>query len=113
MVTADLGSDTGVDAPGAGGPDLQAFFTTKDNGTGMGLPISRSIIESHGGRLWAAGASGRVQLFSSLCPPRPRSRITPGFRKSCAGFQIYAAEETARLRRIRDDREARTAIFSL
>jgi signal transduction histidine kinase len=62
-------SDTGVGFP----PEqadliFRAFFTTKDSGTGMGLPISRSIIESHGGRLWAAGASGRGATFQFTLP---------------------------------------------
>jgi len=52
-------SDTGVGLPPERGDQIfQAFFTTKDNGTGMGLPISRSIIESHGGRLWATANAG-------------------------------------------------------
>jgi signal transduction histidine kinase len=62
-------SDTGVGLPTEQAEQIfRAFFTTKDNGTGMGLPITRSIIESHGGRLWVTDTSGRVQLFSSPCP---------------------------------------------
>jgi PAS domain S-box-containing protein len=56
-------SDTGVGLPPEQADQIfRAFFTTKDNGTGMGLPISRSIIESHGGRLWAAGQGATFQF---------------------------------------------------
>src|SRR3981189_2347061 len=62
-------TDTGVGLPSEQGDQIfRAFFTTKDNGTGMGLPISRSIIESHGGRLWATGASGRGATFQFTLP---------------------------------------------
>jgi signal transduction histidine kinase len=62
-------SDTGVGLPPEQADQIfKAFFTTKDNGTGMGLPISRSIIESHGGRLWAAVASGRGATFQFTLP---------------------------------------------
>jgi signal transduction histidine kinase len=62
-------SDTGVGLPREKADQIfSAFFTTKHNGTGMGLPISRSIIESHGGRLWAAGAPGRGATFQFTLP---------------------------------------------
>jgi PAS domain S-box-containing protein len=62
-------SDTGVGLPPEQGDLIfKAFFTTKENGTGMGLPISRSIIESHGGRLWAAGTSRRGATFQFTLP---------------------------------------------
>jgi PAS domain S-box-containing protein len=62
-------SDTGTGLlPEQAEQIFRAFFTTKDNGTGMGLPISRSIIESHGGRLWAAGGSGRGATFQFTLP---------------------------------------------
>jgi len=62
-------SDTGVGlSPEQADQIFKAFFTTKDNGTGMGLPISRSIIESHGGRLWATGVPGSGATFQFTLP---------------------------------------------
>src|SRR6202049_2620555 len=62
-------SDTGFGLPSEQADQIfRAFFTTKDQGIGMGLPISRSIIESHGGHLWATGASGRGATFQFTLP---------------------------------------------
>jgi PAS domain S-box-containing protein len=57
-------SDTGMGLPRQQADKIfNAFFTTKTRGTGMGLRISRSIVESHGGRLWAADNSPRGASF--------------------------------------------------
>jgi PAS domain S-box-containing protein len=57
-------SDSGVGLPPREADQIfNAFFTTKSHGTGMGLRISRSIVESHGGRLWAADNSPRGASF--------------------------------------------------
>jgi PAS domain S-box-containing protein len=62
-------SDTGVGLPPQqAGLIFGAFFTTKRDGTGMGLRIGRSIVESHGGRLWAADNSPRGATFHFTLP---------------------------------------------
>ncbi len=62
-------SDTGAGLPPEKSDQVfRAFFTTKNNGTGMGLPISRSIIESHGGRLWVSETSARGATFQFTLP---------------------------------------------
>jgi signal transduction histidine kinase/streptogramin lyase len=62
-------SDTGMGLPPQD-PDkiFSAFFTTKTHGTGMGLRISRSIVETHGGRLWATDNSPRGATFQFTLP---------------------------------------------
>jgi len=62
-------SDTGVGLPPQHADQIfYAFFTTKLHGTGMGLSISRSIVESHNGRLWAADNSPRGARFHVALP---------------------------------------------
>jgi C4-dicarboxylate-specific signal transduction histidine kinase len=68
-------SDTGVGLPPRQADQIfNAFFTTKPHGTGMGLRISRSIIESHGGRLWAAENSPRGANFCFSLPTEAEAR---------------------------------------
>jgi PAS domain S-box-containing protein len=62
-------SDTGVGLPPEQAEQIfNSFFSTKTQGTGMGLSISRSIIESHGGRLWASSNSERGATFNFTLP---------------------------------------------
>ena len=61
--------DTGVGLP-AENPNqiFESFVTTKPQGTGMGLAIARSIVESHGGRLWAIANAGPGAAFLFTLP---------------------------------------------
>lgn len=62
-------SDTGVGLPTDNADQIfSTFFTTKPQGSGMGLAISRSIVESHGGRLWATANSGQGATFHFNLP---------------------------------------------
>ena len=102
--------DTGVGF----GPDgaerlFEAFYTTKSDGMGIGLSVSRSIIESHHGRLWAAANDGPGATFSFSIPeysgdestcPRDRRRCTrrsPAMPRMQRGFhESYASTRVGR-----------------
>jgi PAS domain S-box-containing protein len=73
-----LVSDTGPGLP-VGNVDqiFSAFFTTKPQGSGMGLAISRSIVESHGGRLWATANNGRGATFHFTLPTAAETLQVP------------------------------------
>jgi signal transduction histidine kinase len=63
-------SDTGVGLPAEKRDHIfDAFFTTKPQGSGMGLAITRSIVESHGGHLWATANSAQGATFHFTLPP--------------------------------------------
>ena len=72
-------SDTGVGLPVENADQIfSAFFTTKPTGSGMGLAISRSIVESHGGRLWASTNDRRGAIFYFTLPTQttPTTNVT-------------------------------------
>ena len=86
-VKSQLGEDgqieISVNDTGPGLPLFQAdqifdaFFTTKAQGSGMGLAISKSIIESHGGRIWANGGGGCGARFHFTLPAAPAKTNPP------------------------------------
>jgi signal transduction histidine kinase len=78
VITTGKGEPAGVlvvvqdSGPGLSSPDLErifeAFYTTKPGGLGMGLSICRSIIEAHGGRLWATAAQPQGATLQFTLP---------------------------------------------
>jgi len=72
-------SDVGVGLePQTAGKLFEAFYTTKHEGMGIGLSVSRSIIERHHGRLWAMPNDGPGVTFSFSIPCRPESLTSDG-----------------------------------
>jgi signal transduction histidine kinase len=92
--------DTGPGLPvGKVDQIFDSFFTTKPHGSGMGLAISRSIVESHGGRIWATGNGGRGAAFHFTLPvalaetnppvgPGDSAFSTVGTRAQSASFDV-------------------------
>src|SRR5208283_3220957 len=71
-------SDTGVGLPAEKADQIfNAFFTTKPQGSGMGLAISRSIIEAHRGHLWATANNGRGAAFHFTVPTNTEEGNAP------------------------------------
>jgi signal transduction histidine kinase len=60
-------SGTGISEENAGRL-FNAFFTTKAEGMGMGLSICRSIVEAHGGRIWAESQEGKGAVMQFVLP---------------------------------------------
>jgi signal transduction histidine kinase len=70
--------DTGPGLPlGKADQIFDAFFTTKPQGSGMGLAVSKSIVESLGCRIWATSNNGRGATFHFTLPVVPAESIPP------------------------------------
>ena len=69
---------------GKAGQIFDAFFTEKPHGSGMGLAISKSIVESHGGRIWANGDGGGGATFHFTLPAAPAEQDLPWMPRDSA-----------------------------
>jgi len=68
---------TGI-APGDAARIFEPFFSTKSNGMGMGLAISKTIIETHGGEIWVTSCAMEGTTFTFLLPPAGSDKVRPG-----------------------------------
>jgi signal transduction histidine kinase len=82
-------NDTGPGIPlGKADQIFDAFFTEKPQGSGMGLSISKSIVESHGGRIWTNGAGGRGATFHFTLPVAPAKTNLPVMPRDSAFSRV-------------------------
>ena len=79
-------SDTGPGLPPASLARIfEAFYTTKASGLGMGLSICRSIVEAHGGRLWATPNEPHGAVFCMMLPSGGKSRDSGELSQAMTG----------------------------
>jgi signal transduction histidine kinase len=71
---------------------FEAFYTTKPDGIGMGLAICRSIIETHGGRMWASANEPRGAVFQFTLP---RDETAPAEHASQIGRPLMSSARTS------------------
>ena len=87
-------SDTGCGLPTEHTDQIfETFFTTKSQGSGIGLSISRSIVESHGGRLWAT-ANDRGATFHFTVPPAAANTTQVATPRAGADHTLESASQT-------------------
>ncbi len=82
--------------PQESGRVFDAFYTTKSGGMGIGLAVSRSIIENHHGRIWARPNDGPGATFSFTIPRRPRSEFDESLSTSLQITATHQPVEVAR-----------------
>ena len=76
-IQADHGATVTIHDSGPGIPEdeieqvFDRYFTTRAEGTGLGLPMARAVIEAHGGTITAASPPGEGATFTVRLPPRP------------------------------------------
>ena len=89
-------SGPGLD-PNAADKIFEPFYTTKSTGMGMGLSISRSIVQNHGGRLWASAKDGRAQASTLAFRSTRKKEHMPESPELTLLSRLWAGREWVRL----------------